>query len=133
MPMKIAKTQFEGANPILRVADMATAVKYYVEVLGFRNADWGNDGFTSVNRDKAGIYLCAGGQGHPGTWVWIGVEDVDNLYQEYAASGANIRLLPSNYPWAYEMHVEDPDGHVLRFGSEPRDDLALTTPIFASR
>jgi hypothetical protein len=24
-----------------------------------------------------------------------------------------------NRPWAYEMQVEDPDGHVLRFGSEP--------------
>jgi hypothetical protein len=26
---------------------------------------------------------------------------------------------PANFPWALEMHVADPDGHVLRFGSEP--------------
>ena len=128
----ITKTKFEGANPILRVADMATAVKYYVDVLGFKNADWGNDGFTSVNRDRAGVYLCAGGQGQAGTWVWVGVDDVDDLDREYVASGAKIRLMPSNYPWAYEMHVEDPDGHVLRFGSEPKDDIAFAIPNFSN-
>ena len=130
MPMNITKTKFEHANPILRVSDMAVAVKYYVEVLGFRNADWGNDNFTSVNRDTAGIHLCQGGQGQPGTWAWIGVEDVAALHEEYVASGARIRLSPQNFPWAYEMHVEDPDGHVLRFGSEPRYDIPFATPSF---
>jgi predicted enzyme related to lactoylglutathione lyase len=122
-PTNKSRTRFEGSAPILTVADMAVSVRYYVEVLGFRNADWGNDDFTSVNRDGAGIYLCRGGQGQAGTWVWIGVEDVATLYEEYQASGANIRQPPENFPWAYEMKVEDPDGHVLRFGSEPRPDL----------
>jgi predicted enzyme related to lactoylglutathione lyase len=102
---------------------MSVSIRYYVDVLGFKNADWGDARFTSVNRDRAGIYLCQGGQGHAGTWVWIGVEDVEALYKEYKASGAKIRRPPENYPWAYEMKVEDPDGHVLRFGSEPREDL----------
>jgi catechol 2,3-dioxygenase-like lactoylglutathione lyase family enzyme len=115
-------TRFECSTPILRVTDMAISVRYYVDVLGFKNADWGNDDFTSVNRDRAGIYLCRGGQGQAGTWVWIGVEDVEALYEEYQASGARIRHAPQNYPWAYEMKVADPDGHVLRFGSEPRSD-----------
>ena len=114
------KTTFECANPILRVADMARSVRYYVDVLGFRNADWGNDEFTSVGRDGAGIYLCHGAQGQPGTWVWIGVEDVESLYEEYQARGAIVRESPKNYSWAYEMRIEDPDGHVLRFGSEPK-------------
>ena len=35
---------------------------------------------------------------------------------------AMIRTPPANRPWAYEMRVSDPDGHVLRFGSEPRED-----------
>jgi len=34
--------------------------------------------------------------------------------------GVSIRLEPTNYLWALEMHVEDPDGNVLRFGSEPK-------------
>ena len=69
------------------------------------------------------IYLCQGGQGQPGTWVWVGVEDVGALFREYKASGATIRRPPTNHCWAYEMIVEDPDGHVLRFGSAPRGDV----------
>ncbi len=116
------RTRFECANPILSVADMARSIQYYVEVLGFTNADWGGDDFTCVRRDHAGIYLSERDQGQPGTWAWIGVEDVGALYEEYKAKGATILHPPENYPWAYEMRVADPDGHVLRFGSEPRED-----------
>jgi len=116
------KTKFEGSAPILRVANMRESVRYYVDVLGFQNADWGDEHFTSVNRDRAGIYLCQAAQGCAGTWAWIGVEDVQALYEEYKDRGARIRQPPRNYPWALEIHVEDPDGHVLRFGSEPKVD-----------
>lgn len=116
------KVPFENSAPILRVADMEASVRYYVDVLGFQNADWGDEHFTCVRRDRAGIYLCLQAQGGPGTWAWIGVEDVDALYQEYVATQARIRHSPRNYPWALEIHVEDLDGHVLRFGSEPRPD-----------
>ena len=129
-PISTTKPNLEHADPILRVANMAVAVKYYVEVLGFRNADWGHDLFTFVNRDKAGIFLCQGNQGQPGTWVWIGVDDVDALYEEYKASGAKIQLLPNNYPWAYEMHVEDPDGHVLRFGAAVKSNMPFAIANF---
>jgi uncharacterized glyoxalase superfamily protein PhnB len=118
-----ARTRFECSAPILNVSDMSVSLRYYVDVLGFKNADWGSGDFTYVNRDSAGIYLCRHGQGQAGTWVWIGVEDVEALYQEYKTSGARIRHAPQNYPWALEMKVEDPDGHVLRFGSEPKADL----------
>lgn len=115
----MTRTRFEHAEPILSVADMARSLHYYVDVLGFTNAEWGGDDFTHVSRDGAGIYLCQGDQGQPGTWVWIGVEDVASLHQEYTASGAKIIDGPANFPWAYEMKVQDPDGHILRFGSEP--------------
>jgi len=106
---------------------MKASLRYYVDVLGFRSADWGSGDFTSVNRDGAGIYLCRGGQGCAGTWAWVGVEDVEALYEEYKASGAKIHVGLRNYPWALEMHVEDPDGHVLRFGSEPLSDRPFDT------
>jgi len=122
MPSANKRTSFEHAEPILRVSDMAVTVRYYTEVLGFANAEWGSDHFTSVSRDRASIYLCRGSQGQPGTWAWIGVEDVDALYEEYIQSGARVRNPPRNYPWALEIHVEDPDGHILRFGSEPKSD-----------
>jgi hypothetical protein len=119
----VRRTRFEGSTPILRVADMATSLRYYLGVLGFQNAGWGTEDFTCVFRDRDEIYFCRGGQGQPGTWVWVGVEDVVALHEEYEGSGAKIRHAPRNYPWAHEMKVEHPDGHVLRFGSEPRADL----------
>ena len=111
---------FEGSQPILRVENMEASVRFYVDLLGFKNADWGTADFTSVNRDRAGIYLCCRGQGAGRAWVWIGVNDVGKLHEQYKARGVTIRLAPTNYPWALEMQVEDPDGNVLRIGSEPK-------------
>lgn len=100
---------------------MTRSLRYYVEVLGFTNADWGSDDFTCVSRDDASIYLSQGDQGHPGTWVWLGVEDVETLYKEFTERGATILHPPEFFPWACEMKVGDPDGHVLRFGSDPKE------------
>jgi catechol 2,3-dioxygenase-like lactoylglutathione lyase family enzyme len=116
----VTSVRFEGSQPILRVEKMEASLRFYVDLLGFKNADWGSDDFTSVSRDQAAIYLCQGGQGRGGAWVWIGVEDVERFHEECKSRGVTIRLPPTNYPWALEMHVEDPDGNVLRFGSEPR-------------
>lgn len=99
---------------------MRTSLCFYVDQLGFQNAPWGGDDFTSVNRDRAGIYLCRGGQGRGRAWIWIGVEDVEKLQQELLARGVAILMPPTNYPWALEMHIQDPDGNVIRFGSEPK-------------
>ena len=116
-------THFECIDPILRVKDLSVSLAYYVDVLGFEQADWETDSFTCVSRDGRGIYLGEGAQGQPGTWVWIGVGDVRALYAVYKERGAMIRQSPKNQPWALEMQIEDPDGHVLRFGSEPEEEV----------
>jgi catechol 2,3-dioxygenase-like lactoylglutathione lyase family enzyme len=115
-----SRAHFEGSQPILRVENMQASLRFYVDVLGFENAGWGTDDFTSVVRDGAGLYLCRGDQGRGGAWVWIGVDDVERLHQECEARGVTIRLPPTKRPWALEMQVEDPDGNVLRFGSEAK-------------
>lgn len=131
MADETGKTRFGGAQPILSVRDLSASVRYYTDILGFKNAEWGNDSFTAVMRDKAGIYLCQGEQGQSGTWAWVGVEDASLLYQEYKNNGARIRMTPHNFPWAYEFHVEDLDGHVLRLGSEPLEDRPFDVPDFS--
>jgi uncharacterized glyoxalase superfamily protein PhnB len=117
------KTGLEGIVPILRVRDVAASVAFYVEVLGFQK-EWGGEGelMRSVSRDRCALMLCQNDQGNPGTWVWVGTHDAEALYRELSAAGAKIPLPPTNYPWALEFHVQDPDGHVLRFGSEPKED-----------
>jgi predicted enzyme related to lactoylglutathione lyase len=114
------RIRFECINPILRVENMQDSLRFYVDALGFQNASWGTEDFTSITRDGTGIYLCRGGQGQGRAWIWIGVNDVEKLHQEYQTLGLKIRLPPTNYPWALEMHLEDPDGNVLRLGSEPK-------------
>lgn len=104
------------------VDSLPASIRYYVDVLGFK-VDWGDEDVSdmaSVSRDGHAIMLCRRSQGQPGMWIWIGVEDIEPLFEQYSAKGAKFRQKPTNHPWAYEMQVEDPDGHVLRFGSEPK-------------
>lgn len=112
----------ENITPILYVQDMSRSLAFYVDILGFKKAEWGDENFTSVGRDNSGLYLCNGGQGNPGTWIWIGFDgDVFSLHQQLISKGVTIKLPPTNFSWAYEMRVEDPDGHILRFGTDPND------------
>lgn len=125
------RTRFECASPILSVADMSPSVRYYVEVLGFTNADWGGDTFTCVTRDNAGIYLSQGDQGQPGTWAWVGAEDVAALYEEYSASGATIRHPPANYPWTDDGGRRSRWTRApLRIGTEDRSTIRRLKFIF---
>ncbi|MBI3221404.1 MAG: VOC family protein [Bacteroidetes bacterium] len=119
----VPKFRVENITPILYVNDMAKSLEFYVDTLGFKKADWGDEHFTSINLDNSGIYLCKGGQGLPGTWVWIGFDgDIFALHQKLMASGATIKLPPTNFSWAYEMQVQDPNGHILRFGTDPNSN-----------
>jgi len=120
MAKPASHVQFETSAPILRIENMAASLHFYIDLLGFSNANWGTDDFTHITRDRAGMYLCRAGQGRGGAWAWIGVEDVEKLHDEYKSRGVTIRLPPTNYPWALEMQVEDPDGNVLRLGSDPK-------------
>lgn len=111
--------RFGRGVPIFPVRDLATSVDHYVRVLGFA-LDWDYRGiFASVSRGGFRLFLCESDQGRPGTWAWIGVNDASELHEEYRAAGATIRHPPTNYSWACEMQVEDPDSNVLRLGSDP--------------
>ena len=115
-------SKFEGVTPILRVENLTTSVDYYVHVLGFA-IDFQQPGvIASVGRDRCHLFLVEGDQGHTGGWVWIGVDDIEPLYETYKQNGAIVRHPPTNYSWAYEMQIGDPDGNVLRFGSDPKEN-----------
>jgi catechol 2,3-dioxygenase-like lactoylglutathione lyase family enzyme len=120
----MSRVGFEGVTPVLRVADLKASLAYYLDMLGF-TVGWQSPVFAHVSRGKCRLFLCQGDQGAGKAWIFIGVEDVDALYAEYQASGAVIRHPPANYPWAAEMQVEDPDGNVLRMGSDRKSG----TPI----
>jgi catechol 2,3-dioxygenase-like lactoylglutathione lyase family enzyme len=108
---------FKGVTPILRVASIEASLAYFADALRF-TVQWQHGDFGAVARGDASLMLCEGEQGHAGTWVYIGVSDADEL----RARSAIIRHPPTNYPWgSRELHVTDPDGPVLRFGSDLRE------------
>ena len=112
------KRLIENVTPILRVASLNASLDYYENVLGFK-AGWSTSDFAGIWRDGFDIYLSEGGQGQPGTWLWLGVTDLDAIYNEIVAKGAKIVMERTEFEWAREFRVEDPDGHVLRFGGSP--------------
>lgn len=112
--------RIENIQPVLNVRDISASVDFYTRVLGFSVAPWGDENFTSVDRDGSCIYLCRNGQGCDGTWIWIGFDgDIRALFEEFRLRGAVFAMEPRNFSWAFEMRILDPDGHTLRFGTEP--------------
>lgn len=109
----------EGLTPILHVRDLKEAMTYYTEKLLFERLwDWGDPpGFGAVRLGKVEIFFCQGGQGAPGSWLCIFLDDVDGYYERIKQRGAEVIEPPRNMPWGMrEMQVRDPNQHVLRFG-----------------
>ena len=124
--MSTAKPQIECTIPILPVARLNEAIRFYTGTLGFK-LDWGgHEGsiLCSVSKDGCSIMLSENGTGTQPAWVWIGLED-DSLFHDYRQAGVKVRQEPRNFSWAYEMKFEDPDGNVLWLGTEPRTDMPL--------
>ncbi len=113
--------KFGHVTPILSVKNFPASAEHYTKVLGFKKKwDWGTPPvFGCVERNDVSIFLCQEAQGQPGTWIFIDVNDIDALHEEYKKSGAKIRQEPTNFPWgSREMKVEDIDGHSMRMAGE---------------
>lgn len=111
--------KFEKSNPILYSKDIKRSLKFYPEVLGFEESwEWGEPtDFGGVVKDDVEIFFCLNGQGSPGTWLAIILENVDEYYERIKDKGVRILSMPASHEWNMrEMLVEDPDGHVIRFG-----------------
>lgn len=105
-------------TPILYSNDVRRSIAYYTEVLGFPEKwEWDDPpSFGGVKWDQIQIFFCEKQQGHPGTWIYIDVENVDDYYTIIKEKGADIISLPENQPWFMrEMLVRDPDSHIIRF------------------
>ena len=92
----------------------------YTEILQFEKFwDWGDPpDFGCVAFGDVQLFLCQGGQGQPGTWLYLMIDGVDDYFNEIKQRGADILLEPTDMPWGLrEMQVRDLEGHVLRIGT----------------
>ena len=112
---------FESIVPILYSADVVRSLAYYIEQLAFDDK-WAWDDpttFGGVSKDCVRIFFCLKDQGSPGTWLAVNVDNVDEYYDIIKARGAKILSPPQDKQWFMrEMLVEDPDGHIIRFGHD---------------
>jgi catechol 2,3-dioxygenase-like lactoylglutathione lyase family enzyme len=117
-----------GIAPQFLVDDLAAAVAYYRDRLGF-GVDFCYDSFyAGVSRDGFAIHLkCAPKtvsdrahrRQHEHLDAYIGVSGVAALEEELRSRGARITKSLEARPWScLDFYVEDPDGYILCF-SEP--------------
>jgi predicted lactoylglutathione lyase len=116
--------QIERVIPVLTVKSLGKSLVFYQETLGFV-IEWGGaegDTICSIARDGQSIMLNQDSIEPSKSCVWVGLED-DTLFCRCRSHGVKVVLEPRNMPWAYEMKIEGPDGHVLWLGTGPKQEI----------
>ena len=119
-----------GSEPIFPVADVVATVRYYREVLGFREGwTWGKPpDFGGARWGKVGaMFSLQPEPGAPigGQWHSFFVEGIDALHDLHRRNGAAICSPLEAKPWGLrEYTVRDLNGHYLRFGQRGSDRSA---------
>jgi uncharacterized glyoxalase superfamily protein PhnB len=116
------KTQ--GIGPVFQVGSLTYALKYYKDVLGFKE-DFQFGAYAGVSHGDACVHLCAH-QIHQrpigGGTAFVLCDAVDNYFQEIKKNGAVIKVEPADQPYGIrDFIVLDPDGNHLNFGCEIRE------------
>ena len=106
----------QKALPCLPVGDVAAAVCYYVDVLGFQiNYQQGDLGV--MDRDNITVLLVPRGVDPAAGSMYVYVRDADALYTELKAKGAKVEGEPVSHPWGLrDFEVVDLDVNDIRFG-----------------
>ncbi len=112
-----AGADYEGAIPVLRVADVDAAVEHYVVALGFAEVFRIGEPTKYARLSKGEATIDLGGE-DAGTNVVFIVSDVDTVAAELAAAGARIVSGPSTVPWGRVLEAEDADGNRLTYTTE---------------
>jgi uncharacterized glyoxalase superfamily protein PhnB len=126
--------EFPSAVPEIPVREMAAAIAYYRDNLGF-SLDWGGQeiGLAGISKGRCRMFLadeeCRQQYGNVGpTLTWLNLEsteEVDELYREWMASNARLTSAPESKPWGlHEFVAADLDGNLFRvffdFGTHMR-------------
>jgi len=115
--------------PILGVSDVAAAVEFFCEKLGFERPErlYGEPGeppvYTIVKRDGVSVHLqirrdgiFAGPRGVHDTDAMFTVDQVDALATQFAGRGVTFLRGVQNEPYGMrDFTIETPDGHRLLF------------------
>jgi catechol 2,3-dioxygenase-like lactoylglutathione lyase family enzyme len=120
-PSQASAPAFTSVHPVFAVRDLAEALAYYRDVLGFRVAwTWGDPPVRAgVARGAVEIQLVSDGRfAPPGpSCVYCHLAGVDAFYAECRARGAEIIMELDDRPFGVrDFRVADPSGNRLGFG-----------------
>lgn len=120
---------FRAVAPQLVVADPRATAEYYRDVLGFEILSYFLDPpvYAMVRRGPVEIHFGKSDDGMVqtnetkreglGSDVYIWVDDIEELFREFSASGADIAEGPVKRIYgSTEITVRDCDGHAIVFG-----------------
>ncbi len=110
-----------GAATILPVSDIAAAVRFYTDVLGF-SEEFRLANYAGVERDSCLIHLSL--QSNPNTsaagtgTIYIFCDGVDDFYREMVGRGARVDGEPKDPSYGMrDFVVKDLDGNLLSLGA----------------
>lgn len=117
--------KIQSTRHVLAVNDLQEAAAYFIEALGFER-DFAAEGweFLSFGVFKVMLGACpnelpARETNNHSYFAYVVVEDIDELYEQYLASGAAISSAVADQPWSMrEFGVVTPEGHRIMFGQE---------------
>lgn len=110
---------------VLLVTDVAAALDYYREKLGFDVSTYeaNPEHYGYARRDSCYLHFaCVGGveprPNHPDMFdLYVYTDDVDGLYAELVGRGVDVLDPPTDRAYGLrDFRVRDPDGHELAFG-----------------
>jgi len=105
------------ALPDLPFRDVAAAVAYYRDVLGFR-INYQQHDLGVMDRDDITVLLIPRTELYKGIGsAYVYVEDADVLYAELLGKGATLKGEPESHPWGLrDFQVVDLEGNRITFG-----------------
>jgi len=115
-------SQLSHCAPVLPVDNLKETVAYYQEAFGFDvSFMWGEPAHYAVlKRDDVGVHLTERedtSKKIPPCTVYVFVNDVDALYEEFKGKGIDMFSPPETQDYGMrEFEVSDPNGHFLIFG-----------------
>ena len=103
--------------PELPSDDVAAAVAYYRDVLGF-HVNYEQADIGVMDRDAVRVLLILRTERHRGIGsTYVYVHDADGLHAELRAKGARVVGEPESHPWGLrDFRVLDLDDNELTFG-----------------
>lgn len=111
--------QCDQLHPLLAVKNLAAALDFYTNKLGFTlGFTWGDPpDFAGVNLDQVAVHLSTNMSTANGNYVYFVINDARSLYEFHLRSGVTITEPPADRPYGlHDYRVRDLDGNELGFG-----------------